>query len=367
MSRRRYLPVAILLVVIALLPTLLSPTRAHGAEITRDFTFAAGNLDLVNLIGAVEVRQGEGNQFRVTVNLRGNDMTADLVKLEQDAGSLNIRFPLEQHSTYVYPALGRNSSTTTILHEKDDKERSWLRRTFGMLAGKRVTVRGKGSGMEAWADVTIEVPAGSTLTVRNTVGDVSAADLKADLDLQTSVGGMSVQKLGGNLTLDTGSGNVKVSEITGDLDVDTGSGDVEMSDCSGKTAKLDTGSGHVEVNGLRVTTLSIDTGSGSVVARGLEADEGKIDTGSGDVEMQMDRIGAGRFVLDTGSGAVDLVLPSDASVQVTADTGSGDVDSKFPGKSFEKLDDGRHRLTLGDGAAEVRMDTGSGSVTVSRK
>lgn len=367
MNRRRHLPVLVLLVVIALLPTLLSPSRAHGAEITRDFTFAAGNLDLTNLIGAIDVRQGTGDRFRVTVNLRGDDMTADLVKLEQDAGSLDIRFPLEQHSTYVYPALGRNSSTTTMLHEEDKSERSWLRRTFGMLAGKRVTVRGKGSGLEAWADVTVEVPAGSSLTVRNSFGNVSALDLKADLDLQTSTGGMDIRGIEGSLTLDTGSGDVKVAGVQGDLDVDTGSGHVELSDCRGQAAKLDTGSGHVEVNGLRVSTLSIDTGSGSVSVAAAAADEATIDTGSGDVEIEMERMGAGRFLLDTGSGDVDLTLPADASARITADTGSGGVDSRVPGRNFEKLDDGRRRLVLGEGAAEVRMDTGSGSVTVSRK
>jgi len=38
-----------------------------------------------------------------------------------------------------------------------------------------------------------------------------------------------------------------------------------------------------------------------------------------------------------------------------------------PGAHFEKLDDGSRRLVVGDGAAEVTLDTGSGSVTVSRK
>ena len=367
MNRRRQFSVAILLVVIALLPTLLAPVRAHGAEVTRDFTFAAGNLDVTNLIGAIDVRQGAGDQFRVTVNLRGDDMTADLVKLVEDKGALEIRFPLEQHSTYVYPALGRNSSTTTTMHEPDKGERSWLRRTFGMLAGKRVTVRGKGSGLEAWADVTIEVPAGSSLTVRNTVGNVSALDLKADLDLQTSTGGMDIRGIQGSLVLDTGSGDVAVVGVDGDLDVDTGSGHVELSDCRGQAAKLDTGSGSVKVNGLRVATLSVDTGSGDVTVKAVAADEATIDTGSGNVDIEIERMGEGRFLLDTGSGDVDLALPAGASARITADTGSGGVDSRVPGHDFEKLDDGRRRLILGEGAAEVRMDTGSGSVTVSQR
>ena len=367
MNRRPLTPVALCLLLFAFLPVLLPAPPAVAAEITREFTFATGDLFVGNLIGAIDVRQGTGEAFKVTVHLRGDDMTADGVQLLQEDNALRIRFPLEEHQTYVYPALGSGSSTTFSLHDQDTTEKSWLRRTFRMMSGQRVTVRGSGNGMEMWADVIVEVPAGRTLTLRHGVGEVTAADLQADLDLETDVGVIRVDHLRGDLRADTGSGDVRASDVEGDVDVDTGSGKVELRDCQATTAKVDTGSGGVEVAGLSCASLSIDTGSGSVSATGVATDEAIIDTGSGNVEFRLDRMGGGRFVVDTGSGSIEMQLPADASANIVAETGSGDIDSEVPGAEFEKRDDGSRHLALGDGAAEVTLDTGSGSVVVSRK
>ena len=366
MSRRQSLTIALCLVLIALLPTLLA-ARAHGAEVTREFTFTGNDLRVSDLIGAVEVRQGAGDAFRVTVNVRGDDATPDLLQLVQEKDALQVVFPLERHRDYVYPALGHGSRSTFTAHEADPNEKSWLRRTFGLLSGHQVTVRGSGKGIEVWADLTIEVPRGGSLELRHGFGDVAAADLEADLDLDTDAGALEVRNVRGAVTLDTGSGGAEVSGVRGDLDVDTGSGEVSLRDCDGQQARVDTGSGDVRVEGLRCRSLELDTGSGAVRARGVSADEGTIDTGSGDVVLQMDRLGDGRFEVDTGSGDVELALPADASARIVADTGSGGVESEVPGARFEKRDDGTREMTLGGGGAHISLDTGSGSVVVSRK
>lgn len=366
--KRRALPTtAICLVLIAVLPTLLAPHRAHGGEITRTFTFDTRELHVANLIGAIDVKQSADQVFKVTVDLRGADATPELVQMLQQDSALNLVFPLDRNSSFVYPAMGAGTRMTTTIHEKDPEEKSWLRRTFGMLSGKRLTVRGSGNGLEVWADVTVEVPAGRKLTLRHGVGDVGAADLRADLDLDSQLGTIRVDRLQGDLRADTGSGDVKCREVRGDLDVDTGSGRVELVDCEAGLARVDTGSGEVDVAGLSCNSLNIDTGSGGVRATSVATDEAVIDTGSGDVMFQLVRMGSGQFVVGTGSGGVELVLPVGASAKIMADTGSGDIESSVPGAAFEKLHDGTHRLVVGDGTADVKLDTGSGSVVVSRK
>ncbi len=366
MNRRQTLTIALCLTLIALLPTLLA-ARAHGAEITRDFTFAGDNLRVSNLIGEIAVRQGSGDAFRVTVNVRGDDAAPEVLQLVQKDGGLQVVFPLEKHHDYVYPPLGHSSRSTFTAHETDPNEKSWLRRTFGMISGNRVTVRGSGRGLEVWADLTIEVPRGGSLELRHGFGDVGAADLEADLDLDTDVGSLTVERVRGTLKLDTGSGGARVAGVRGDLHVDTGSGEVELRDCESGVARIDTGSGDVKVDGLRCRTLELDTGSGAVTARGVSADDGTIDTGSGDVVLQVDRLGEGRFDVDTGSGDVELALPADSSARIIAETGSGGIDSEVPGARFVKRDDGTRELKLGAGAARVRLDTGSGSVVVSSR
>lgn len=367
MTRRPLSYTVLCLVLVALLPTLLHPRPARGAEVTREFTFDTKALYVGNLIGAVDVRPATGDDFRVTVNLRGADVPRELVQLQQENDALRIVFPIEQHLSYVYPALGSRVKVSTSIHAENREEKSWLRRTFGLFKERQLTVRGSGSGLEVWADVLIEVPSGGALTLRHGVGDITTAGMKADLDLDSNYGAIDVADLQGDLRADTGSGNVTARGIDGDIDVDTGSGEVSLRDCRAARARVDTGSGRVEVAGVTCETLSIDTGSGDVEVTGASADEADIDTGSGGVRLQLDRMGNGRFKVDTGSGGVELRLPADASASIIADTGSGDIDSDVPGAAFEKLEGDRRRLVVGDGAAEVLLDTGSGSIVVGRQ
>ena len=44
-----------------------------------------------------------------------------------------------------------------------------------------------------------------------------------------------------------------------------------------------------------------------------------------------------------------------------------DIESRIAGLGFEKLDDGRRRLVVGGGEARVDLETGSGSVSVTRR
>ncbi|MBK8165148.1 MAG: DUF4097 family beta strand repeat protein [bacterium] len=364
MSRRSSSATVLCLVLIALLPTLLHPQPARGAETTREFTLKTSSLYVGNLIGAVDVRPGTGDAFRVAVRLQGDEEAIAMIDLQQESNALRIVFPLDRHLKYVYPELGSGFRVSTGIRAETREEKSWLRRTFGHFKERQLTVRGSGEGLEVWADVVIEVPSGRALTLRHGVGAITAGSLQADVDLESSYGPITVESLEGELRADTGSGEVRLSRVDGDIDVDTGSGDVDLRDCKGGRVKLDTGSGEVMVAALECRSLAIDTGSGNVRATGVAVEQADIDTGSGDVTLGLDRMGSGRFKVDTGSGGVELELPPDASADIVADTGSGDIQADVPGAELEKLDGGRRRLVVGDGAADVLLDTGSGSITV---
>lgn len=351
---------------VALLAVLAAAGAALGGEFERTFTFTGDDLELVSMIGATEVVAADGDDFTVTVRVRGKDAAEDLIALVAEdggQGSLVVRFPLEEHTRYVYPALGRGKST---IHFRDDDpgDSSWLRRVFGGLGGRKITVSGDGRGLEAWADVTVAVPRGAGLQVRQGVGAVRAEGVRGDLDLDTHAGGITALDLEGDLRADTGSGGVEVARVRGDVNVDTGSGSVSLADVAGDKVHVDTGSGGVRAETVVCTDLLVDTGSGSVKARAVSTDRAKIDTGSGGVELQLDRMGSGRFVIDTGSGSIELDLPPGASASISADTGSGSVRSDVPGAEIIHKDRGELRMTVGDGAARVTLDAGSGSITV---
>lgn len=340
---------------------------ASAGEFNRDFTFESDDLKIVNMIGAVEVVAAKGDAFEVQVMVRGEDASEDFlefVTLEDDGDVLAVRFPLKQHRKYVYPELGSGSKTTIHYRNEGDHGKSWLRKIFSGMHGKQVTVRGKGSGKEVWADMVIAVPRGASLEVRHGVGKIEASAVEADLNLDINAGGIRAYDVRGDLLADTGSGHVEASGITGDVNIDTGSGHVEVSDCEGADIRVDTGSGHVVAAGLKCRYLDVDTGSGSVKARRVETDRAKIDTGSGSVLLQLDRMGDGNFVIDTGSGGIELMMPDNASARISADTGSGSVSNDYPGAEVLKKDRGEMELVVGDGETRVRLDAGSGSIRI---
>ncbi len=338
---------------------------ASSGEFTQRITLSGDPLVLVNLIGEIRLEGHDGPQFEVEITVRGKDATDDLIEVETEEGDearLIVRFPLDDECHYVYPPLGRNSNTSFSPPGTNGRANwlSWL----GLGGCRQIKVKGRGSGLEVWADVVVKVPAGKKLKVVHGVGAILAEAIEADLDLDISSGPITAQGMNGNLRADTGSGSVKVRDLRGDVDIDTGSGSVRARNCSGQNFLVDTGSGSVEVEDITCRRLVVDTGSGGVRARDIAADEATIDTGSGSVKLALVEMGPGYFEVDTGSGSIELILPKNASAKILADTGSGSVSVDTDGGRMKKVRSDHVSMIIGDGEARVRLDTCSGSIRI---
>ena len=340
---------------------------AWAADFERTFSFDSKEMIVASMIGAVEVIQAAGDEFKITVRVQGNDAEEGLLEFHATQGSkgeLEVAFPLKDHRKYVYPPMGHDAKTNIHFQNEGGEGGSWLKKVFHGISGQQITVRGHGSGLEIWADLTIEVPRGRVLHLNQGVGTIGATAMEADLDLDIHSGSIEGSDIEGDFAADTGSGSVAVRGIKGDLLVDTGSGGVTGANVQGQKVMVDTGSGGVTLKGINCVSLSVDTGSGSVDARGVTAEKASIDTGSGSVLLQLDGMGAGKFVIDTGSGGITLDLPDGASAHISADTGSGSVDTQISGAMVKIKGDDQLEMTVGDGEARVILDAGSGSITI---
>jgi hypothetical protein len=317
-------------------------------------------------VGEIRIEPASGDRYQVHVAVRGDDADPELIEIHLDEGRrarLEIRFPVDEHRDYVYPALGR-SSKTTIWQGESTGDASWFQKIWRGMGGEKVTVRGSGRGLEVWADVTVKVPAGKETSIFLGAGDLKAGGIDGELVLDTHSGPITVDGHRGRLVCDTGSGAVKIRDIDGPMLADTGSGSVKVENQRGGALKVDTGSGSVRIDGADTDDLYVDTGSGSVIARDVRADKARIDTGSGSVELDLARMGTGRFVIDTGSGGVRLNLPRDASATISVDTGSGGITADYSGAEILHKESGEMKLRVGAGEARVIVDTGSGGVTI---
>lgn len=351
------------LVVVAFLA--LGAAVALAGEFRETIKVDGDELTVVNLLGHVDVVRG-GGEFVVEVRVQGDDADRDKIRIVQDredgADIVRIEYPLDEEDTFIYPSLGRGKTQITF---RDRSERgSFWNRLRGAMGGRKVTIKGKGRGFEAWADIVVKVPEGRTAEVRLGAGDITAKDVCADLTLDTHSGPISARKIRGDLVCDTGSGSVEVRDCEGLVHVDTGSGSVTGEKLKGPKVLVDTGSGRVVLDRVECAKLDVDTGSGGVEAAGVACDAARVDTGSGAVRLELLRLGDGKYLIDTGSGGVDLTLPEDASCRVTCDSGSGGVDVELDDVRIER--DGRDeaRFVLGDGDARIIVDTGSGRIRI---
>lgn len=247
--------------VAALAAAVLIAGPLSGQEVER---ISGRSVSVYNLAGQVQIVRGSGPDVVVRITRGGSDASELRVEtgVVRDRSSLRIIFPSDE---IVYPELGRGSNTTVSVRgdgtfSDGDNGR-----------GDRVRIQGRGSGLEAWADLVIEVPEGKDFALYVAVGEVEATGITGDLRIDTGSGGVTATGITGSLEIDTGSGSITARDINGDLGVDTGSGRVEVSGVTGRRIEIDTGSGGVSGSRLEADVLIVDTGSGSIELEAVTA------------------------------------------------------------------------------------------------
>jgi hypothetical protein len=335
------------------LPALLSlvPALAHAET----FRLEGDRVAIYNLIGECRVESGSGPAVEIVVEFKGRDAA----RLKAETGTTSGRAALRvlyPGNSFVYPEMGSGSSTTLTV-QKDG--------SIGGGSGsgaRKVTIRGRGEGLQAWADIVVRVPKGRDLEVRHGVGELSATGVDGTLSLDTASGPVRAERHRGALSVDTGSGDVEVREVEGEVKIDTGSGAVALADLSGREIDVDTGSGAVQGSRLRADRLVIDTGSGAIQLEGVQAAVLRLDTGSGGVSVGLDADVEDAQV-DSGSGSVTVRVPRSLGAMLEVETGSGGIDLDAEASDLRK-GGGELSARLGDGRGRLRIDTGSGGVRV---
>jgi hypothetical protein len=330
---------------------------AGGASAQETHRVSGPEVTVYNLAGHARVVRGNGSDVVVVVRRGG----ADASRLEIKTGEIDGRQTLRviyPDDRIVYPELGRGSHTSVRVRDDGTFWGSGSR-------GDAVDITGSGRGLEAWADLEIQVPAGKDFALDLAVGEAEAEGVDGTLKLQTGSGSVTATNTSGSLSLDTGSGSVTASGVKGDLHVDTGSGSVDVRDVSGGSVSVDTGSGGVRGGGIRAGSLKVDTGSGSIELDEVSSPDVVLDTGSGGVELVL-LTDVDRLNVDTGSGSVTIHAPADLGGEVDIQTGSGGIDLGFAVQVRNVRRD--HVVgTLGDGRGKIRIDTGSGGVRLLRR
>jgi lia operon protein LiaG len=335
--------------------------HASSAQTERR-SLSGSSIAIYDLVGRVQVEQGSGSDVVVEVTRGGRDAKKLSIEVGELRGrsTLRVRYPDDD---IVYPELGRwsgsdfriNSDGTFGDDDGDDdrRDRGW--------GGRRVSIKGGGSGTEAWADLRSLVPNGKDVDVQVGVGALDATHVTANLRLGAASARVTVRDTKGNLVAAAGSGGVDVRGATGDdVAITTGSGGVTANDVGGKRLRLRTGSGGITGAGLTSDDLDIGAGSGAIRVDDARAPRARLSSGSGGIRVSF---AAPVKSLDasTGSGGVTVTLPGPVNAELDVETGSGGIDSDFP-VQVNRMERHQLRGQIGDGSGHIRIRTGSGSV-----
>ena len=335
-----------------------------AAQQPERYTLADDYVAIYDLVGTVRIEPGtEAVAVQVT---RGG---ADAAKLRIVQGEVDGRSTLR----VLYPgdrvrwAGNGNDNSSTQLRVREDGTfgdiQEWDRRgrhdRHGWDEGRRVTISSN-SGIDARADLVIQVPRGRRVAVYLAVGAVTVANVEGDLAVDAHAAPVTATAVKGELSVDVGSGTVRVSQVEGDLNVDTGSGSVEVSRYRGTSLSVDTGSGDVTGTDITGEDVSIETGSGEIRLSGVTAPSLSLETGSGGITADL-RQDIRSLQAETGSGDVAIRAPASLGAEIDIETSSGDIETDFP---MQITRHGRDHMvgTIGDGKGTIAIETGSGGI-----
>jgi DUF4097 and DUF4098 domain-containing protein YvlB len=174
-------------------------------------------------------------------------------------------------------------------------------------------------------------------------GSIHLSNSKDRIKLTTSGGSIDAENCDGDLILHTSGGSVELNNLKGNIDAATSGGSIRGRTVSGEL-KAHTSGGNVN---LRDMHCSIETG-----------------TSGGNIDVEITALG--KYVrIGNSGGNIDLQLPSGKGLDLDLSSGRIKTDkmSNFSGS----VEDDRINGKINGGGVPVRVDGGSGRLTVTFK
>ncbi len=193
-------------------------------------------------------------------------------------------------------------------------------------------------------DLKLMVPGGANIDASAVSANIEVSGLNNEKLIASSVSGnVEVEAISGRVSIESVSGDVSFEGETDRISAESVSGDIELSGISGQ---------------IEASTVSGDMG----LQAGM-IDSGRFETVSGDLTVKGEVSGNGKLSAESMSGDVSVYLPSSQSALFKAQSFSGRISTDFGSVKHVEHGPGSHLKHMeGDGGAEVRVESFSGSI-----
>jgi Putative adhesin len=162
--------------------------------------------------------------------------------------------------------------------------------------------------------MTVDVPAGTAVTI------------------STGGGNLTADHLTGDLTLDTDGGNIQAAGTTGDVTMTSGGGDLTADDVAGDHLSMGTDGGNIQATGVADPHLAATSGGGDIeIVFTVVPRDVTVSTDGGNVTIVVPP-GSTRYNVSAstdGGNVTDTISHSASSPdEITATSGGGDITIK---------------------------------------
>ncbi|MFT3705375.1 MAG: hypothetical protein QM802_23605 [Agriterribacter sp.] len=300
--------------------------------------------------GSITVASGAADQSRIEVYIRGNGGITNNISKEEIQKRLDENYSLDISVS--------NNKLTAIAKQKSGNL-NWkksLSISFKIFVTEKVDTKLSTSG-----------------------GSISLTDLSGVQDFSTSGGSLHVQHIRGTINGNTSGGSITLIDSNGDIDLATSGGSITSKASEGNMklntsggslnfeslkGKIDAGTSGGSIHGSNISgELIAHTSGGSIDLRDLMCSL-ETSTSGGHINVQIKELGK-YTKIDNSGGNIELEIPGNVgmNIDLRGDKISANKINNFSGSQDKDSMNG----TLNGGGAPVKVNAGSGRITLSLK
>lgn len=279
---------------------------------------------MLTLIALGAVAIGLAQQTDTTFNVRPNGTIA----IENFGGAVTVR-AWERNQVRVRAT---HSSRTAV--EID-------------ASGATVSVEVTGRMMPGQADLELTVPKSYSVTAEgvNTAMDIDGVD--GNVSVETVNGPVTVRNVRGRVNAESVQGAVLIEQVVGNVEAGSANQGVRLRNITGD----------VEIEAI----------NGSIIMHGVDARAVSAESVNGAIEYDGQVRDNGRYSLATHNGRITMAIPERAGARVSVYTFNGRLSTSFGADiGAPRNRGGRYNFTLGNGSAEIELESFSGMIQLVR-
>jgi len=220
------------------------------------------------------------------------------------------------------------------------------------------------------------VPRNVSTDLSTSGGSISLTNLSGNLKFSTSGGSLDLDNVGGNVDGRTSGGSINLQNSKDDIELATSGGSIDAKNCDGKL-RLTTSGGSLDLKDLkgdiRATTsggsihgsdvegeLITHTSGGSIHLSDLSCSL-ETSTSGGNIDVSIKQLG--KYIkISNSAGNVDVTLPNKG---IDLDLSASKIKTGQLNNFNGKVDDEEINGKLNGGGVPVRIDAGSGKISLS--